>query len=769
MPNRLASQASPYLLQHASNPVDWWPWGPEAFAEARRRDVPIFLSIGYSTCYWCHVMERESFEHEGIAALLNRDFLPVKVDREERPDLDELYMAATVTMTGHGGWPMSVFLEPHALKPFYCGTYFPAEERPHYGRPSFPQLLDAMRMAWVTQRQGVIDQAEQVAAAVAEHLATRHAPVRIGHTQVADALSGLTRSFDQLRGGFGAAPKFPQPSNLDFLLDVLDVATEPATTDPVRHIVASTLSAMMSGGLFDQVGGGFHRYSVDASWTVPHFEKMLYDNAMLAATYARAARDLEDPSFARIAHRTVDAMLRDLRDPSGLFRSAIDAEVDHREGLNYLWTPEQVAAALSPDDAALAIRLYGLDQPANFQDPHHPPTGDDDRTWVLRLGDRPERLAAREGLDPDALLDRLDRINDALLAVRSRRKQPHLDDKCIAAWNGLAIRGLATAGAILERPDALDAARAAADAAWTLLVRDGVLHRSIRHDRLGPPGVLEDYALVVQGLVAVHRATGDAAPLERAETLMGWLAARFVDVDGLVHDTEAHASDLFVRATATHDGAVPSGFSSYLHARIDLHDATGSTTHLDECARSLAAHSAAIDRSPLGTINAVAALLRLLVRSEQLPEPLATAPEPERSGKGRRKASEVDPVEVLAAAERVTLTPEQPHASFTVRLQIAAGWHIAAASAEHHPLRLSIVNGSGVNVYADYPAPTHTLGIDGLEVPVCTGTLDIPVVLERDATIPRQGQPLIAVSYLACSDTECLEPAAVELDIAIDV
>jgi uncharacterized protein YyaL (SSP411 family) len=756
MPSRLATQASPYLLQHASNPVDWWPWGPEAFAEARRRDVPIFLSIGYSTCYWCHVMERESFEHEGIAALLNRDFLPVKVDREERPDLDELYMAATVTMTGHGGWPMSVFLEPHALKPFYCGTYFPAEERPHYGRPSFPQLLDAMRMAWVTQRQGVIDQAEQVAAAVAEHLATRHAPVRIGHTQVADALSGLTRSFDQLRGGFGAAPKFPQPSNLDFLLDVLEVATEPATTDPVRHIVASTLSAMMSGGLFDQVGGGFHRYSVDASWTVPHFEKMLYDNAMLAATYARAARDLEDPAFARIAHRTLDAMLRDLRDPSGLFRSAIDAEVDHREGLNYLWTPEQVAAALSPDDAALAIRLYGLDQPANFQDPHHPPTGDDDRTWVLRLGDRPERLAAREGLDPDALLDRLDRINDALLAVRSRRKQPHLDDKCIAAWNGLAIRGLATAGAILERPDALDAARAAADAAWTLLVRDGVLHRSIRHDRLGPPGVLEDYALVVQGLVAVHRATGDAA-------------ARFVDVDGLVHDTEAHASDLFVRATATHDGAVPSGFSSYLHARIDLHDATGSTTHLDECARSLAAHSAAIDRSPLGTINAVAALLRLLVRSEQLPEPLATAPEPERSGKGRRKASEVDPVEVLAAAERVTLTPEQPHASFTVRLQIAAGWHIAAASAEHHPLRLSIVNGSGVNVYADYPAPTHTLGIDGLEVPVCTGTLDIPVVLERDATIPRQGQPLIAVSYLACSDTECLEPAAVELDIAIDV
>ncbi|MEY3231215.1 MAG: hypothetical protein RL689_1304, partial [Planctomycetota bacterium] len=462
-------------------------------------------------------------------------------------------------------------------------------------------------------------------------------------------------------------------------------------------------------------------------------------------------------------------MLRDLRDPSGLFRSAIDAEVDHREGLNYLWTPEQVAAALSPDDAALAIRLYGLDQPANFQDPHHPPTGDDDRTWVLRLGDRPERLAAREGLDPDALLDRLDRINDALLAVRSRRKQPHLDDKCIAAWNGLAIRGLATAGAILQRADAIDAARAAADAAWKLLVRNDVLHRSIRHDRLGPPGVLEDYALVVQGLVAVHRATGDAAPLERAETLMGWLAARFVDVDGLVHDTEAHASDLFVRATATHDGAVPSGFSSYLHARIDLHDATGSTAHLDECARSLAAHSAAIDRSPLGTINAVAALLRLLVRSEQLPEPLATAPEPERSGKGRRKASEVDPVEVLAAAERVTLTPEQPHASFTVRLQIAAGWHIAAASAEHHPLRLSIVNGSGVNVYADYPAPTHTLGIDGVEVPVCTGTLDIPVVLERDATIPRQGQPLIAVSYLACSDTECLEPAAVELDIAIDV
>ena len=767
MPNRLASQASPYLLQHASNPVDWWPWGPEAFAEARRRDVPIFLSIGYSTCYWCHVMERESFEHEGIAGLLNRDFLPVKVDREERPDLDELYMAATVTMTGHGGWPMSVFLEPFTLKPFYCGTYFPAEERPHYGRPSFPQLLDAMRMAWLTQRQGVLDQANQVAQAVAEHLAARHAPVRIGHAQVADALSGLTRSFDQLRGGFGAAPKFPQPANLDFLLDVLDVASEPATADPVRHIIASTLSAMMSGGLFDQVGGGFHRYSVDASWTVPHFEKMLYDNAQLAATYARAARELDDPAFARIASRTIDAMLRDLRDATGLFQSALDAEVDHREGLNYLWTPEQVREALDPDDASFAISLYGLDQPANFQDPHHPPASDDDRTWVLRLADRPERLASAEGVDPDDLLARLDRINASLLAVRDRRKQPHLDDKCIAAWNGLAIKALAQAGAILHRPDAIEAARAAAHAAWTHLVRSDTLHRSVRHGRLGPPGILEDYALLTQGLVAIHRVSGDAEALTRAEQVMQWLAARFVDVDGLVHDTEAHASDLFVRATATHDGAVPSGLSSYLHARLDLHDATGSDAHLDECARSLAAHSAALAHSPLGTINAVSALLRLLVRSEQLPEPLAAAPEPTRTG--RRKASDVDPVEVLAAAERVTLTPEQPHASFTLRLQIASGWHIAAANAEHHPLRLSIVNGTGVHVYADYPAPTRTLSVEGVELPVCEGTLDIPVVLERDDTIARQGQPLIALTYQACSEQECLEPAMVELDIAIDV
>jgi uncharacterized protein YyaL (SSP411 family) len=384
--NRLSRETSPYLLQHAHNPVAWFPWGDEAIAEARRRDVPIFLSIGYSTCYWCHVMERECFESEEIARQMNDRFVCVKVDREERPDLDDLYMTATQLLTGHGGWPMSVFLEPQGLRPFWAGTYFPPE--PRHGVPSFPQVLDAMSRAWTERRGEVLEQAASVAEGVRQHMVSEEAPVGLGLPQVTEAGRDLLKRFDRVHGGFGGAPKFPQPVFLEFLLDLRAAAADDATRDAIDQAVRRTLDRMAIGGVFDQVGGGFHRYSVDERWLVPHFEKMLYDNAQLAQVYARAAVVYSDDFYATIARRTLDYALREMTSSEGAFYSAQDAEVDGREGGNYVWTPEEIRAALPPEDAGFAIKVYGADAGPNFRDPHYP---DSSSTNVLFLRERRAR------------------------------------------------------------------------------------------------------------------------------------------------------------------------------------------------------------------------------------------------------------------------------------------------------------------------------------------------------------------------------------------
>ena len=349
--NALANETSPYLLQHAHNPVNWYPWSDEAFAEAQRRNVPVFLSIGYSTCYWCHVMERESFESEAIAKIMNEHFVCIKVDREERPDIDDIYMAATTIFSGSGGWPMSVFLVPKFRKPFYAGTYFPAE--PAYGRPSFPQLLEGLSDAWKNQNDKVIEQADSIAAAVIEQVASANqSPVPVGQPQLTNATSSLLQRFDQTNGGFGGSPKFPQPVYLDYLLDFRQ-HTDEGTRKAIDKAAKKTLDAMAIGGLNDQIGGGFHRYSVDAFWTVPHFEKMLYDNAQLARLYARASVIYNDKFYARIAQRTLDYCLHEMTDQSEPgstgFYSAQDAEVDGKEGLNYLWTKDQINTALGED------------------------------------------------------------------------------------------------------------------------------------------------------------------------------------------------------------------------------------------------------------------------------------------------------------------------------------------------------------------------------------------------------------------------------------
>ncbi|MEO1512228.1 MAG: thioredoxin domain-containing protein, partial [Planctomycetota bacterium] len=548
MPNRLAHSTSPYLLQHKDNPVDWHEWGPEAFGLARSRGVPIFLSIGYSTCYWCHVMERESFEDDETAGVLNAGFVPVKVDREQRPDVDELYMAATQILTGHGGWPMSVFIEPEALRPFWAGTYYPKE--PRHGLPSFTQVLGGMSDAYANKRGDVLAQAERLAEAVAEHLAERPGPVAVGPSQVTAVVGALLQSHDRVEGGFGGAPKFPQPVYLEMLLDAREAAADDATRDAIDAALRLTLDRMALGGLFDQAGGGFHRYCVDATWTVPHFEKMLYDNAQLASVYGRAAALYGDAFYGGIVERTLWYVEREMTAPGGGLYSAQDAEVDGREGLNYLWTDEQAAGVLTEGELGVAREHYPLGEP-NFTDPHHP---EDGPTTVLRLAERPADPAALEG------------VNARLYEARQDRKQPHLDDKVLVSWNAMMISVLP--------PE--PAARAAGFVLGQMRDEGGRLFRSWREGRADGDGVLEDYAAMISACCRLREVGAGGSDgvrdwLGEARALAEVVERDFAAGDGGYYDTRAGREDLFVRTRATYDGAIASGNALMLHALLDLH------------------------------------------------------------------------------------------------------------------------------------------------------------------------------------------------------
>ncbi|GAA3944744.1 thioredoxin domain-containing protein [Actinomadura viridis] len=550
--NRLKDATSPYLLQHAGNPVDWREWSDEAFAEARRRDVPILLSVGYAACHWCHVMAHESFEDGPTAGLMNEMFVNVKVDREERPDVDAVYMEATQAMTGQGGWPMTVFMTPEG-HPFYCGTYFP--------RPQFQALLRAVHKAWTEQRDDVVGQGQQVVAALTSRKNVPQGDGPPDAEPLAGAVRALARSYDGARGGFGGAPKFPPSMALEFLL-----RHHARTQDREALAMAShTLEAMARGGMYDQLGGGFARYSVDASWVVPHFEKMLYDNALLARVYAHWWRLTGEPFARRVALETCDWMLRDLRTPEGGLASALDADSEGVEGRYYVWTPEQLTAALGEEDGAYAAELFEV-------------TGTFEHgTSVLQLPRDPE--------DPE----RHDRIRAALLAVRRERVAPARDDKVVAAWNGLAVAALAECGALLDRPDLVGAAVEVAGLITRVHLRDGRLVRTSRDGVAGAnAGVLEDYADVAEGLLALHGVTGDAAYVERAGALLDTVLDRFGDGEGGFYDTADDAERLFRRPQDPTDNATPSGQFAAAGALLSYAALTGSARHREAAAAALA-------------------------------------------------------------------------------------------------------------------------------------------------------------------------------------
>ncbi len=552
--NHLAGQTSPYLLQHAHNPVDWYPWGPEALKRAKDEHKPIFLSIGYSACHWCHVMEHESFEDPAIAKLMNDNFVNIKVDREERPDLDEIYMAAVTGMTGHGGWPMSVWLTPD-LEPFYAGTYFPPDDR--QGMPGFARVLEHVHRLWSERREDVEKQAGQVAEYLKKALAPKIEPDDPKLADLDRFVAQCGERYDALEGGFGApgsfAPKFPQAVELRVLLREYARTRDAKTLEMATH----TLRAMAEGGIYDQLGGGFHRYSTDRRWLVPHFEKMLYDNALLAQTYVEAFQATGEPLFGRIARETLDYLIREMQDQKGGFWSTTDADSEGVEGKYFVWSKAEVDRLLG-DDAPVFCAVYDVTETGNW-----------DGTNVLHVARPVAELAAESGVSAAELEARLAKWRATLLAARGKRVPPATDDKVLAAWNGLAIAALAEGYQVLGDARYLAAARRAADFVLTSMVRDGRVLRSWRDGKANLQGYLEDQAFVADALLRLFESDGDPRWLGAARDLLAAMDEHFLDSsDGSWFFTADDHEALLARTKSVQESSTPSGIAVAILAHL---------------------------------------------------------------------------------------------------------------------------------------------------------------------------------------------------------
>jgi hypothetical protein len=707
--NRLIHESSPYLLLHAENPVDWFPWGEEAIELARKLDRPIFLSIGYSTCYWCHRMEEDVFEVPEIAAILNAGFVSIKVDREERPDLDEIYMTATQLMTGRGGWPNSVFLTPD-LKPFFSGTYFPPEDRP--GMVGFPTILHRIQDLWANEREKIEESAARIAAGLGDVIASRNEPAAElpGPDVVQASLASLTQSFDEEWGGFGSAPKFPSPANLS----LLHAEAMRGNEDALR-MLAVTLSRMGQGALYDHLGGGFHRYATDREWRVPHFEKMLYDNAALAELFTRTWRLTGDPELERLARGTLDFVLEKLTHPEGGFFSAIDAQTDGREGAYYVWRREEIEKRLDPDELELLAPIFGWTGEPNFE-------GEE---YTLFLDGALTRHAERLGTTREELLRRIEPSLRKLRSLRDERPFPLVDDKILTDWNGMMIASMAIGGGAFREPAYSRAAERAAEFLLTSLRGDdGSLRHVWRDGRARVDAFLDDYAFLVRGLLALHRETGATKWLEEAERLVEEMESRLRDPEGGYYQTAPRPYLLFQSKTAG-DGAVASGNGVATVALLELFELTSKPLYRARAEAAIRAFTPELRKYP----GSARTLALAIDRYHRLAEP---------------------PLEILAASV-VDARAELPSSGrFRVVAEIAKGWHVNANPASSAYLIPTEVRGDVRDlVYPEGKSMKLSFSDEALSV------YDGEVAIEGELG---PGASSLTLVYQACDDTRCLSP-----------
>lgn len=770
--NRLIHETSPYLRQHAHNPVDWYPWGDEALTRAKTEGKPIFLSIGYSACHWCHVMEHESFEDPSIAALMNEHFINIKVDREERPDLDQIYMAAVQLITRRGGWPMSVFLTPDG-KPFYGGTYWPPTSR--MGMRGFREILLLMHDFWVNRRPEVVESSESLVGAIGRFTSPAFEQTELDEVMLRRAEQELLSSLDRVHGGFGGAPKFPHPMDLRVLLRTWKRFGNPAALEAV----VLTLEKMAAGGIYDHLGGGFHRYSTDAHWLVPHFEKMLYDNAQLASVYTRAYVRTSQKNYRQVAEGTLDFLLRDMLDASGAFHSALDAESDGVEGKYYVWSPAEVATLLTESELKIAERVYGLDQKSPFE------VGS-----VLHLPKSIPDAAEALNLPVAELESKLDKIRSKLFTARQARPALLKDDKVLTSWNGMAIQALAEAGQAFGRHEYTDGAkRAATMLLEKLKSEDGKLLHMYRSGAAKGPAYLEDYAALVAGLLALHQSTEDLRWLTESRRLTDEMIQQCADPRGGFFINSIRHEVLIARSKNAYDSVVPSGNSQAVRNLVRLAKLTGDNRYRDVARKTLEAFGSQFEQNPaghafmaiglaeylaaFGTPEAGANPLAALPMPGKPMPPAPTTPPPVVSEKltvFAQPTAEVAAEHPLVKIEAAIATEQfRPGAKCPVEvtLQIQEGWHINANPARPKflkptDLKAKFTGGATLGTVM-YPKG-NDLASEGIDDPLSvyegTVVLKTTIYLPADFTATEE-TVTFTLQYQACNEKACQAPVKV--------
>ncbi len=761
--NKLVNETSPYLLLHAHNPVDWYPWGREAIERAKAENKPIFLSVGYSTCYWCHVMERKVFANPAIAAMMNEMYINIKVDREERPDLDEIYMTATQIMTRSGGWPNSVFLTPE-LHPFYAGTYFPPIDS--HNRPGFPRVLTTLHDYWTDRPDEVREHGLKITQIIRQ--ATSGGPgsfdeASVERKLISSAIEHLRSTYNPAYGGFGDAPLFPSPTNLELLLSEYDRTDD----EGLLKMITRTLDMMAYGGMYDQIGGGFHRYSVDSRWLVPHFEKMLYDNAQLAKVYVQAYQRTRKPLYRRVAEEIFEFVFREMTSPEGGFYSAIDAETDAEEGKYYVWAEEEIRDVLGRRKSKLLMKVYGVTKGANFEGKN-----------ILYLPSPIANVAMEEGKSEEALLAELEPLKVKLLRAREKRERPLLDTKVIVNWNGLMIDAFALGYEALKDIRYREAAEnAAAFILRKMKSSDGALMHTYRDGVLKYDAYLDDYAFLVRGLLGLYRATEDKRWLNEARALTDTMIDLFRDdKDGAFYFTLADAEHLLVRTKKPYDSAIPSGNAVAANNLLTLALLTGERDYLELAEKTLQAFAGMMSQSSGGFMHILLAANRYLAEDWKKLQPVSPPASAllnlQPLASPPTSDTETEIVKVSASFRPRGKSPPHRLIDVEIHLEIAEGWHLNA-----NPASQDMLIPTAVSLNPDAPAEVVSVNYPEGEIAhfdfseeslsVYEGKITIPVTLQLKSDVsPENDLPLdLELRYQACNDQICLQPATKKVQL----